>query len=80
MKIFNKSGNGLSHSLNGKFYYLAHDAIGEVPDTVAKVWLNVAGVTEYVAPEDLKALKAENAALKKATAKKTTTKKTTKKK
>lgn len=74
MKIFNKSGNGLSHSLKGQIYYLAHDTIGEVPDEVAKVWLKINGVTEYVAPEDLEKLKAENEALK-AKVKKTTKKK-----
>lgn len=79
MKIFNKSGNGLSHSLNGKFYYLAHDTIGEVPDTIAKVWLNISGVTEYVAPEDLERLKAENAALKAKTKKAPAKKKAVKK-
>lgn len=82
MKIFNKSGNGLSHSLNGKIYALANDTIGIIPDEVAKVWLKIKGVTEYVAPEDLAKLKAENEALKAKveTPKKRTTKKTTKKK
>lgn len=82
MKVFNKSGNGLSHSLNGKIYYLANDTIGEIDDAVAKVWLKVTGVTEYVAPEDLEKLKAENAALKaaKASTKKPAAKKTAKKK
>ena len=81
MKIFNKCGNGLLHNLNGEIYFVANDAMVEVPDTVAKVWLKINGVTEYVALEDLEKLKAENKALKaKATAKKTTTKKTTTKK
>lgn len=79
MKIFNKCGNGLSHFLDGKVYFLANDTIGDVPNAVAKIWLNISGVTEYVAPEELEKIKAENAALK-AKAKKTTTKKVTAKK
>lgn len=75
MKVYNKSGNGLSHSLKGKIYYIANDTIEEIPDDIANIWLKISGVTEYVAPEDLAKLKAENEALKakaKKTAKKTT--------
>lgn len=64
MKIYNKSGNGLSHSLDGKIFMLANDTIGDIPEAIAKVWLKINGVTEYVAPEDLAKLKAENEALK----------------
>jgi hypothetical protein len=77
MKINNKCGNGLSHFLNGKVYFLANDTIGDIPDSIAKVWLNIQGVTEYVSPDDMAKLKAENAALKAKTAK-TTKPKTTK--
>ena len=66
MKVYNKSGNGLSHELNGKVYFLANDAIGDMPDTIAKVWLKISGVTKYIAPVDLEQLKAENETLKKA--------------
>lgn len=76
MKIFNKTGNGLSHSLDGKIYYLANDTIGEIPDEIAKIWLKFKGVTEYVSPEDMAKLKAENEALKaEKTPKKTSKKK-----
>lgn len=80
MKVFNKCGNGLSHSLKGNVYYLANDTIGDIPEEVAKAWLKIKGVTEYIAPEDLEKLKAENEALKaktkaKVPAKKSTTKK-----
>lgn len=68
MKLYNKCGNGLSHTLfegnTPKFYFLANDAIGEIPDEIAKIWLKFDGVTEYVSPEDMAKLKAENEALK----------------
>lgn len=64
MKIYNKSGNGLSHGFKGQIYFLANDTISEIPDEVAEIWLKINGVTQYVAPEDLAKLKAENEALK----------------
>jgi hypothetical protein len=81
MKIYNKCGNGLSHSYKGNIYFLANGNIGDFPDEVAKIWLNIQGVEEYVAPEDLAKLKAEIEELKskKAPAKKAPAKKTTKK-
>lgn len=76
MKVFNKCGNGLSHSLKGNVYYLANDTIGDIPEEVAQAWLKIKGVTEYIAPEDLEKLKAENKALKaEKTPKKTSKKK-----
>lgn len=78
MKINNKCGNGLSHFLNGKVYFLANDTIGDIPDSIAKVWLNIQGVTEFVSPDDMAKLKAENAALKAKTAKTTSKAKTAK--
>ena len=74
MKIYNKCGNGLSHSYKGNIYFLANGNIGEFPDEVAKTWLNIQGVEEYVAPEDLAKLKAEIEELKKAPIKKTASK------
>lgn len=84
MKLHNRCGNGLSHILQEKegdkvknvTYFIANGDFGEVPDKVAKIWLNIPGVTEYVEPEDLKkaeaeakekqaALEKENAELKK---------------
>lgn len=70
---------------------LPPNEITEVKDEkVAKIWLSIDGIVEYVAPEDVKAekaaleaeiekLKAENAALKKATPKEEKATKTTKK-
>lgn len=79
MKLYNKCGNGLSHTLlegnTPKFYFLANDAIGEIPDEIAKIWLKFKGVTEYVSPEDMAKLKAENEALKAAKGAKKTSKK-----
>lgn len=84
MKLYNKCGNGLSHTVyeknTPKFYFLANDTIGEIPDEIAKIWLKFKGVTEYVSPEDMAKLKAENEALKAKTQTKNTSKKTTKKK
>lgn len=84
MKLHNRCGNGLSHILQEKegdkvknvTYFIANGDFGEVPDAVAKIWLKIPGVTEYVEPEDLKkaeaeakekqeALEKENAELKK---------------
>lgn len=84
MKLHNRCGNGLSHILQEKegdkvknvTYFIANGDFGEVPEAVAKIWLNIPGVTEYVEPEDLKkaeaeakekqaALEKENAELKK---------------
>lgn len=84
MKLHNRCGNGLSHTLQEKegdkvknvTYFIANGDFGEVPEAVAKIWLKIPGVTEYVEPEDLKkaeaeakekqeALEKENAELKK---------------
>ncbi len=92
MKLINKSGNGLSHTLitekkvndevikSSELYTLPMGATADIPDEVAKIWLNIQGVEKYLeqgdvdkaakAAEDkakveLEALKAENAELKK---------------
>ena len=67
MKLHNRCGNGLSHTLQVKkgdkvknvTYFIANDDFGEVLEKVAKIWLNIPGVTEYVEPEDLKKAEAE---------------------
>lgn len=67
MKLHNRCGNGLSHILQEKegekvknvTYFIANGDFGEVPEEVAKIWLNIPGVSEYVEPEDLKKAEAE---------------------
>ena len=67
MKLHNRCGNGLSHILQVKegekvknvTYFIANGDFGEVPEEVAKIWLNIPGVSEYVEPEDLKKAEAE---------------------
>lgn len=81
MKLTNKSGNGLSHFLNEKGYFLANGETKEIPNAVAEVWLKIKGVEEYADPEELKKVKAELEKVKKtAETTKKVTKKTTKKK
>lgn len=74
MKLYNKSGHGLSHSIldkgTTKHFFIANGSIGEVPESVAKIWLKFAGVEEYISPEELAELKKENEELKKTAKKK----------
>lgn len=48
--------NGRATLVHGE-YKLAPQEILEVPEKVAKIWLHIEGVVEYVAPIDLKAQK-----------------------
>lgn len=48
--------NGRATLVHGK-YRLTPQEILEVPEEVAKIWLHIEGVVEYVAPIDLKAQK-----------------------
>lgn len=79
MKLYNKSGNGLMHTLDGGNYVLAQGGVADVPKEVANVWLKIKGVEKYIEPADLekaakeaeekakaerKALEDENAELK----------------
>lgn len=75
MKLHNRTGYGLQHVItttdkNGKTtritYTLAHDEAKEIPQEVAEVWLKIDGVTEYVAPADLKEAEAKAKAEKEA--------------
>ena len=67
MKLFNKSTNGLSHTVIEtvkdkkveKTYFLPVGEHVEVPEKVAKIWLKIKGVEEYVEPADLAKLEAE---------------------
>lgn len=90
MKLINNSENGLMHTLGDKVYFLAKGATSEIPQDIAKIWLTIKGIKEYIEPKDLEKAKDEAKALKEevkklkediAKAKKTTktTKKTTKK-
>ena len=91
MKIQNNTKTTYTHD---DLILLPNGEVTEVKDEkIAKVWLTIDGIVEYVAPEDVKAekealkaeiekLKKENAALKEADKEEETkkqTKKTTKK-
>lgn len=69
MKIENKSGHALSHIVvddkNKKTtYFCKKGEVLEVPADIAKLWLKIAGVKEYVDPAELKKIQEENAQLK----------------
>lgn len=88
MKIQNNTKTTYIH---GDLKLLPNGEITEVKDEkIAKVWLSIDGIIEYIAPADVKAekaaleaeikkLKAENAELKKEAPKAEKTTKTTKK-
>lgn len=67
MKLLNKSGNGLSHTIkkivNGKeeskYFFLAIGKVIDVPEEIANLWLKIKGVEKYVAPEDLAEIEAK---------------------
>lgn len=65
-------------------HFLRVNAVEDIPEDIAKIWLKINGVEEYVEPADLAKLEKENEKLKKQleaakTATKTTKAKTTKK-
>lgn len=72
MKITNRTGNGLSHSLyEGKdliHYYLGNGETKDIPDNIAKIWLKFPGVDKYIDQADLE--RAEKEAKAKAEAEK----------
>ena len=72
MKVINKSGNGLCHSLYIKdvftTFYLATGEAKDIPDEIAAIWLNLPGVEKYIDQADLE--KAEREAKAKAEAEK----------
>lgn len=55
MRLINKGTNPLKH---GKIS-LAKGAVADVPDEIAKIWLEIRGVEAYVAPVDVEKAKAE---------------------
>lgn len=70
MKLQNKSKRSYVHSYFDKINKLVilklqPGEIKEIPDEVAKKWLCSNEVIQYVAPQEAKALKAENDKLKK---------------
>lgn len=80
MKLINKTMNTLQHGE----HFLRVNAVEDIPEDIAKIWLKINGVEEYVEPADLAKLEKENEKLKKQleaakTATKTTKAKTTKK-
>lgn len=64
MKLINNSENGLMHSLAGKMYFLAKGATADIPQDIAKIWLRIKGIKEYIEPKDLEKAKVEAEALK----------------
>lgn len=71
MKLQNKNGNSFSHTVMKKVkvdghevtkpvtYTLGAGAVADIPDDIAKIWLKISGVEEYVAPADLKKVEEE---------------------
>lgn len=72
MKVINKTGNGLSHTMpiNGNMerFYIPNGGILDVPEEIAGIWLNLGGVEKYIDQADLE--KAEKEAKAKAEAEK----------
>lgn len=86
MKLINRGDNNLSHSFfkEGKFEIITlkvNEAL-EVPEHIAKIWIDYPSVERYVDKEDIEIEKekAVKEALKKVATKKTATKKTYRKK
>lgn len=71
MKLQNKNGNSFSHTVMKKVkvdghevtkpvtYTLGAGAVADIPDDIAKIWLKINGVEEYVAPADLQKVEEE---------------------
>lgn len=51
MKLENTSRLTLSH---GEFVF-SPGAVSEIPDKIAKIWLKIDGIKQYVNPEEVKA-------------------------
>lgn len=49
MKLINNSANPLVHGI----YKLPKDAVADIPDEIAKEWLKIAGIKQYVEAADL---------------------------
>ena len=65
MRILNNSSCALMHEnpdskgREDRFLICEVGKTLEVPDAVAKLWLNYEGVTKFIAPEDIEAEKAK---------------------
>lgn len=57
MLLINNSRNALAHIRDG--YKLEKGAKADIPDYIAKVWLEIPGVERYVDPEELEKVKAK---------------------
>lgn len=55
MILINNGANPLAHST----YKLAKGAKADIPDDIAKIWLDIRGVERYIAPADLEKAEAE---------------------
>lgn len=55
MKLVNNSKNALSHDN----YILKVGEMLEVPQNVADCWIKIEGVKEFIAPQDIEAIKAQ---------------------
>lgn len=69
MKVKNISKNRFCHAQLDKNYklemlLLAPNEIKEVPDEIAKNWIDTGKVIQYIEPKDVKEINAENKALK----------------
>lgn len=53
MKLINNSKLALSH---GKYVFPIGSII-EVPEKIAEIWMTYKGITQYVSPEDIEAIK-----------------------
>ena len=70
MKLQNRNRNAFSHVLNGETFTIKAGQIADIPDKIAKIWLNIPGIEEYADPKEVEALKEEIKELKKAKLKK----------
>lgn len=57
MLLINNSRNALAHIRDG--YKLEKGAKADIPDYIAKVWLEIPGVERYVDPAELEKVKAK---------------------
>lgn len=57
MKLKNNSKNAFIHVQGRTKFYLAVGQVTDIPEEIAKTWLNYDGVEEYIDPEEVKALK-----------------------
>lgn len=69
IKVKNNSENNLQHGCeiaNETVYKLVVGEVLELPDEIAKIWLTIPGVVEYVEPKDVKKIEEQAKEEKKA--------------